>query len=437
MVDSLRAEVTAICNVAQEESRDLNAEETARIDAINGTPDRVGELAEATVAMNRQVKIEAQIQANLASQRPNLGVARDADEDVLNRIRVPLKYRNRHNPKVFSSDREAYACGQWFLATVGNNQPAQSWCREHGITNAMTESSNTAGGYLVPEQFESSLIRLVEDYGVFRRNGYVYPMASDAVTIPRRNGGYTVYYVGENTAPTASDLAFNQVRLSAKKPAILTQISSELMEDEVVGLANLMAQEFALALATAEDQAGFNGDGTSTYGGILGIKNTIGSAGVADAASGNTAFSTLDLADFHNTKAKLPAYAGAMNKWYISSQGYAASMELLQLAAGGNSMIDIANGGVPMFLGSPVVFTQVLPTTTAAQTSTIVAYYGDLGMATTMGVRRGMQIASDRSYYFTSDSIAVRCTERYDIVCHSVGDSTNAGAIVALKTAAS
>jgi HK97 family phage major capsid protein len=112
-------------------------------------------------------------------------------------------------------------------------------------------------------------------------------------------------------------------------------------------------------------------------------------------------------------------------------------MEALASAAGGVTMMDLQKGMQPTFLGDPVVFTQALPITSATQASTIVAYYGDLKLATTMGTRRMMTVKADESYYFNQDAIAIRCTERYDIVVHEVGTSSVAGPLVALKTASS
>jgi hypothetical protein len=39
--------------------------------------------------------------------------------------------------------------------------------------------------------------------------------------------------------------------------------------------------------------------------------------------------------------------------------------------------------------------------------------------------------------YFEFDQTGIRGTQRYDIVVHDLGDGTNAGPIVALKTPAS
>lgn len=445
-IEALSQEVEAILEKAKAEDRDLTDEENARIEAIQGTDKVVGKIA----ILEKQLAIKEKQEAIAANQgrvelaahlaQAPLGIVPQSvavDDDILSRVRVPLSQRNRHDRRCFADERTAYASGQFLLATLGANNHSRRWCHEHGVLAAHSEGDNTKGGYLVPDFFETSIIRIVEDYGVFRRNTRVYPMGSDSVTIPRRTGGFTVYYVGENASITTSDMAFTQVRLTAKKPSILTQVSSELSEDEVVGLANLLTLEFGFALANAEDSAGFNGDGTSTYGGIVGLKNALLAGSVSTAATGNTAFSTLDLLDFHNCKALLPAYSGLQPKWYISSQGFAASMEFLAAAAGGNTISSIQAGMQPTFLGSPVVFSQVLPTTLAAQTSAIVAYYGDLSMATTMGTRRGMRIATDASVYFASDALAVRCTERYDVVVNETGTASVAGPLVALKMASS
>jgi len=81
------------------------------------------------------------------------------------------------------------------------------------------------------------------------------------------------------------------------------------------------------------------------------------------------------------------------------------------------------------------VLADVLPKTQA--NSQLCAYFGALELGTTMGDRRPTEIAVSEDRYFESDQIGVRGTTRFDINCHDVGDSSAAGAIVALKTAAS
>src|SRR5262249_2207530 len=68
---------------------------------------------------------------------------------------------------------------------------------------------------------------------------------------------------------------FDSVGLTAKKLAGFVKCSSELLEDSVAGLAEFISQEAAYQIGKLEDNCCFNGDGTSTCGGIRGINQTI------------------------------------------------------------------------------------------------------------------------------------------------------------------
>jgi HK97 family phage major capsid protein len=64
-------------------------------------------------------------------------------------------------------------------------------------------------------------------------------------------------------------------------------------------------------------------------------------------------------------------------------------------------------------------------------------YFGDAAMGSTFGDKRGVTIDTDSSVYFTSDAIALRATERFDINCHEVGSATEAGPMIGIDLAAS
>lgn len=112
-----------------------------------------------------------------------------------------------------------------------------------------------------------------------------------------------------------------------------------------------------------------------------------------------------------------------------------ASAARLQNAAGGNTIENLGNGPVMSFMGYPVEFVQVMPSTTGVLASTIVAYFGDLSLGCTIGTRRSMrtQVSVDR--YFENDLIGIKCTERLAINVHERGDTIRTRPIVALKTA--
>lgn len=337
-----------------------------------------------------------------------------------------------------SGRKDAYRSGQFLRAVCFGDEKAREWCIGHGLQGALSGGDNAKGGALIPEELSNVIIDLREQYGVFRRECRVMPMGSDTMLVPRRVGGLTAYYVGDNTEITASDKTWDQVSLVAKKLGVLVKYSSEVAEDAIINLADDLANEIAYAFSEAEDGAGFIGDGTSTYGGIHGVAVKVNdgnhAGSIKTAATGNTAFSTLDLADFHGVVAKLPLYARRNAKWYISAAGFAESMERLAYAAGGNTTMNIGGGMGLSFLGYPVVLSQKLNSTLTADTNAIKCLFGDLRSAAMMGTRRDVRIAVSDDRYFELDQIGIKGTQRFDINVHDLGGASTAGPIVALKT---
>jgi HK97 family phage major capsid protein len=297
----------------------------------------------------------------------------------------------------------------------------------------MGENDDLKGGSLVPVQFENSVISLLEEYGVFARYARNYPMTSDSATLPRRAGGLTAYAVGENAEITASDVTVGQVNLTARKFATLTKVSSELSEDAAIALADMLASEIAYAHAVKQDACGFLGDGLTTYGGIVGLANVLAAGSVATAGSGQNTAAGLTIAVFQDAVAKLPQIPGIRPVWFVHSANYWNVMARLQFAAGGNTVMDLGGSPVQQFMGYPVVFSQSLPSTVSG--STKFAYFGDLSLACTMGMRRSLSLKSDASRYVEYDQVGVFSSMRYDINVHEIGTASVAGPIVQLKAA--
>lgn len=440
---AITAEMRAMSDKLAAESRlEFNEEETAKFEQLK--KESAGVQAQLKVeqdilAQEKRLKTIVDPNANTKDENDQLAGKQKPDETKL----YPVQWRTGQlkSFKGEGGEKAAYRFGQFFLATLGDHR-AHKWCEQAGVQLlAMSEGVATAGGYVVPDEFSRTIIDLRETYGVFRRNARVIPMASDTLMVPRRVSGLTAFFIGENTAPTESDKGWGQVQLTAKKLATLTRYSSELAEDALISIADDLASEIAYAFALKEDQSGFIGDGTSTYGGIFGVATKINdgthAGGIAVAASGNISFETLDLDDFEVAMGKLPQFALPNARWYISQYGFATSMARLAYAAGGNTTQNIAGRTGLSFLGYPVEISQVLNATAGSDVSKIKALFGDLRLAGMMGERRGITIKSSMDRYFDQDQIGVLGTERVDIVIHDLGDASLGGPIVALKTAAS
>jgi HK97 family phage major capsid protein len=342
--------------------------------------------------------------------------------------------------KHFKDKSSAFRFGSWCLGAMGHKKSAQ-FCNDNGIIlrKAHSEGVNVQGGFLVPDEFESELVTLREQYGVFRRNARVWPMASDTLRIPKRAAGLTAYFVGEMVAGTESTQTLDQVNLVAKKLMALTTVSNELLEDAVVNIGDDIAGEIAYAFSYKEDDAGFNGDGTSSYGQIVGLKNVLTDATYQISDGAATATSGVTLAEISAGLGKLPGWAAQRGniKIFCNKSVYHAVFERLMYATGsgaatGAVATEIARGiATPSFLGYPVEFTQVLSANPSGA-GAVFAYIGDMQQGCYLGDRRSTQIAFSDSALnaFEQDERVIRGSQRFDIVCANCGSSSASGAMI-------
>ena len=340
--------------------------------------------------------------------------------------------------QMIRAEDEAYAVGMWMKSALFRHEGATEWLKANGmaITKAAAEGVDSAGGFLVPEQMMASIIDLREQYGVFRQEATIVPMGRDTLNWPRRTGGLAAYFVGENQVFTESQVAWDNVNLTAKKLGVLTRFSTELDEDAVISIADWLTNEIAYAFASKEDDCGFNGDGTSLYGGIRGLTqlgiNSNNAGSKVTAASGHNTYGLLDQTDLTSLIGLLPRYALPNAKFYVSQTGFAMTFERLIATAGGNSISTLNGEIVYRYLGFPIVISQKMPLSTTSITTQVMMVFGDMRLAAAMGERRQVTMRRSDERYFDQDQVGLLGTERIDINIHDAGTPTTAGPIVFL-----
>tara|TARA_R110000868_G_scaffold260927_1_gene519040 strand:+ start:758 stop:2128 length:1371 start_codon:yes stop_codon:yes gene_type:complete len=446
-IHDLREEMDAIIAVSDREERELNEDESTRCADISEKliPALSKQMRTAlAIDKERQARSASRFDELLASQQAESGTL-DTSTQAVNRlqgIKIPAKARAHGILNAYrgpDAERDAYIAGNVILAGVYGNQAAAAWCHQRGlqVNASLTTTNNTAGGFLVPEEMNSTLIRLREERGVFPQFANRIPMGADIMRVPRLLSDVTAYWTGEGVDITASDPVIGEAELMARKLAALTKVSSELDEDAVVMVGDMVTQSMAYAMADKIDLAAFLGDGTSTYGGVLGLKNALDSSAQIGSLTGNDAANNQDLDDFEKVLGSYPQYAGASPRWFMHSAVYYAACVRLMAAAGGNSITTLENGATTqMFMGYPVTFVQVMPSTITTLASTIIAYFGDLRLGCSYGTRRSTRTEVSTERYFESDLIGIKCTERIAINVHERGDSIRNRPILAMKTAA-
>lgn len=410
--------------------------------------DEIGRLSNEADKVKTDLEFEERLAAKEAELRSVVEKAAPAPVEVA--AEKPLEVRqilpHHTSLRCFNdgpdSVEQAYRVGRWIRGHVFRNEDDLRWCRDHGVeARAMNEGSNSSGGSLVPEEFSSQVIRRVEEFGTFPASGVeTMSMTRDTMVIPKRLTGTSAYFIGEGSAITESEPTYGNVNLVAKKLAVSCRMSSEVVEDALVNLADQVTMEFATSLAYKIDLCGWTADGTSSYGGMRGLVEKVNNgdhaASVHTAASGNTSFETLDLEDFLGAMGKLPIYARQGARWFVSPAGYAASIQRLKYAAGGVTGEEMGGGLVDSFLGYPVQVVHVMNSTLGADASAVKVLFGNVGLSSIYARRRDFSVRLFDQVYATTDQLLLQGTMRFDINHHSLGDGSTAGPVIALKTAA-
>ena len=298
-----------------------------------------------------------------------------------------------------------------------------------------------SGGVLVPTEMSSWIIQKLGVYGRFRRNVTTFPMGSSSMLVPKIETDLTVYSPGEGVEITESDMSFRQLSLVPRKFACLCAVASELVEDSIVAIGEIVGQSLARSISRKEDEIGFCGDGTSTYFAMQGITGALRavSATIAEIrglkiASGNL-WSEISLTDFEDLIAVLPDDADDNARWYCNRKFYYSVMLRLARVAGVANFLELLSPTKQrFFLGYPVEFTSVMPGTEG--NNQICCILGDLAIGAYIGERRQLTVVRSTDVLFKNDQLAIRGTERIAINVFGCGDTTEPGPIVGLITAA-
>lgn len=162
-----------------------------------------------------------------------------------------------------------------FWNTMRNNTTPE-------IRNSLKIGTDSEGGYLVPDEFEKTLVEGLLEENIFRTLATIINTSSGDRKIPVVASKGNASWVDEEAPIPESDDSFGQISIGAFKLATIIKISEELLNDSVFNLESYIAKEFARRIGSAEEEAFLIGNGT---GRPTGIFNDTGGAGVGTTAS--------------------------------------------------------------------------------------------------------------------------------------------------------
>jgi HK97 family phage major capsid protein len=424
-IDNLRAVESDDAAVIEQRDADL-AGLMARAEELEAAAEKAASVAEA------RAKLDAIVNRCSALEAPRAVEVRE--------VAKPRAIQYGGSIRHFHDAEQAYRCGQFIAGYVLGDASAREWCERNDVyTRAMGGSSANNGGAFVDDVLSQTLIRNVEEKNEVYTEMQRFPMTSDTLLVPKRTGGFTGAWIAENAEISTSDATASQVQLVAGKYAVGVKVANELLADSVIDLSQMVVQEFTTAYTAALTEAVVNGDGSSSYGGITGILDSVG--GILASGSAGSIVTTdvginlpteVTIDSFTELLAKTPRYALDNAKFICSPYIYHSVLQRLDLAQGVSSL---QSGMGPNFLGYPVLLSQAMPGS-AANTGDCIALFGDFSRAGAFGIRRDFEIRSSADRFVEFDMTALFGTLRATAVWHDLGSASAAGPVVGLELGA-
>jgi HK97 family phage major capsid protein len=137
------------------------------------------------------------------------------------------------------------------------------------VKNALQIGTDSEGGYLVPDEYERTLVEALEEENIFRTLANVITTSSGDRKIPIVASKGTASWIDEEGTIPESDDSFGQVTIGAYKLGTLIKVSEELLNDSVFPLESYISKEFARRIGNKEEESFFTGDGSGKPTGVL------------------------------------------------------------------------------------------------------------------------------------------------------------------------
>ena len=223
------------------------------------------------------------------------------------------------------------------------------------VLNALQIGTDSEGGYLVPDEFERTLVEALTEENIFRTLATIIQTSSGDRKIPVVASKGTASWIDEEGAIPESDEAFGQISIGAYKLGTMIKVSEELLNDNVFDLEGYISREFARRIGTKEEEAFFTGDGAGKPSGILGAAGGAQVGVTAAAAAAVTADELIDL--FYSLNAPYRKKA----VWLINDSTVKAIRKLKDSQGQYLWQPGITIGAPDLILGRPVNTSAFMP----------------------------------------------------------------------------
>ncbi len=272
------------------------------------------------------------------------------------------------------------------------------------VTNALQIGTDSEGGYLVPDEYERTLVEALEEENIFRQMAKVIKTSSGDRKIPVVASKGTASWIDEEGAFPESDDSFGQVSIGAYKLGTLIKVSEELLNDSVFDLQSYISREFARRIGAKEEEAFFTGDGK---GKPLGVLAATGGAETGVTAASATAVTADELMDLYYS---LKSPYRKKSVWVLNDSTIKAIRKLKDNNGQYLWQPSLAAGTPDMILGRPIKTSAYMPAM-AAGAKTIA--FGDFSYYW-IADRQGRSFKRLNELFAASGQVGFLASQRVD-----------------------
>ena len=272
------------------------------------------------------------------------------------------------------------------------------------IHNALQEGADSEGGYLVPDEFEHTLVMALEEENIFRKLAKVIRTSSGDRKIPVVTTHGSASWLDEEELYPESDDVFGQTSISAYKLGTFIKVSDELLNDSVFDLSSYISTEFGRRMGSKEEEAFFVGDGSGKPTGVFAAN---GGAQTGITTAGSTAITVDELIDlFYSLKSPYRKRAA-----FVMNDATVKTIRKLKDGSGQYLWQPSITAGTPDTILNRPVYTSSYVPTIAAGAKTIA--FGDFGYYW-IADRQGRSFKRLNELFATSGQVGFMATQRVD-----------------------
>jgi HK97 family phage major capsid protein len=296
------------------------------------------------------------------------------------------------------------------------NTQASRLGRINDVMNAYSGVDPAAGGYLIPESFDSEIRSLTLESSIVRSRATVISMPTPQMLFPFVDwttnvgstfGGWTVSRVPEGGDITESTAKFGRVKLDATKQAALAEVPNELFAD-ATALDGFIRTTLPQSVAFAEDVDFLTG--VSGGSGPEGVLNS--PAAITVTKETGQPNGTIVVDNILKMYARMVPSSKGNAIWLVNPTTF-TQLQQLSIAVGTGGapvmLMNLSSGPTPTILGRPVIESEKVPALGAAADVSFLdlRYY-------LIGDRPGGTLESSPHQKFSNDVTLMKLTNRND-----------------------